>query len=55
MKATDWNIQFPARAEVVNVNRKTADAHTYEVWLGLDSSVGIATRYGLDGLGIEFL
>ena len=31
--------------------RKTAAAHTYEVWLGRDSSVGIATRYRLQRSG----
>ena len=42
-----WNKAYDTRS------RLTSKIQKYKYFVGRDSSVGIATRYGLDGPGIE--
>ena len=43
----------PSHEDVRGSPRGENSVFVYDLHVGRDSSVGIATRYGLDGLGIE--
>ena len=51
-----WSRHSRGRVEGIQektINRESRCRRRHLVFVGRDSSVGIATRYGLDGLGIE--
>jgi hypothetical protein len=56
MKWKKWSRHSRGRVEGIqekNINRESRFRRRHLVFVGRDSSVGIATRYGLDGTGIE--